>query len=453
MYTKEELERDLTFQVADKITLDRARTKGLLDALAADSASIQEVLASTRANYAGIQKDANARLVVRIEKEKAVREARKLRTAAEQMPELEPLALKEIKVILDTALTTCRSVVASIKTESFKQLKSVEPLRITHRDKMVARVNTLIKGWDDLEERIHPLIANFNNEAFEHLKIMKTKCMEKIEHFRDQETNKFDIAYAKERKKLMKSFRDHFRNYDLSEAFIFERYNIEVIKTVQDARAHWGPSKPEFIMSAVDTVRDVALDTIKYGKESVFQSVKNNSINGVNDNDDYVLQRLEIADVFANAMLAYSSVMDTLPLRYIHEHMAIITDIEERTMISTGDMIRPQVEAVMDFIDFWDRNRIRFHERIYDSLIIATHNKAGEARIELSDFVEKYSQPAASNAGDTAVAIIDATISANSSSALSIPSSVAQIENRLQKRKVFFWKLILRKKIILYFRK
>ena len=113
-------------------------------------------------------------------------------------------------------------------------------------------------------------------------------------------------------------------------------------------------------------MRDVALDTIKYGKESVFQSVKNNSINGVNDNDDYVLQRLEIADVFANAMLAYSSVMDTLPLRYIHEHMAIITDIEERTMTSTGDMIRPQVEAVMDFIDFyfWDRNRIRFHERI-----------------------------------------------------------------------------------------
>ena len=98
MYTKEELERDLTFQVADKITLDRARTKGLLDALAADSASIQEVLASTRANYAGIQKDANARLVVRIEKEKAVREARKLRTAAEQMPELEPLALKDISI-------------------------------------------------------------------------------------------------------------------------------------------------------------------------------------------------------------------------------------------------------------------------------------------------------------------------------------------------------------------
>ena len=192
-------------------------------------------------------------------------------------------------------------------------------------------------------------------------------------------------------------------------------------------------------MSAVDTVRDVALDTIKYGKESVFQSVKNNSINGVNDNDDYVLQRLEIADVFANAMLAYSSVMDTLPLRYIHEHMAIITDIEERTMTSTGDMIRPQVEAVMDLLISGIEIESDFTKGC-DSLIIATHNKAGEARIELSDFVEKYSQPAASNAGDTAVAIIDATISANSSSALSIPSSVAQIENRLQRRKVYFWK-------------
>ena len=74
VYTKEELERDLTFQVADKITLDRARTKGLLDALAADSASIQEVLASTRANYAGIQKDANAnaRLVVTNRKKQSV---------------------------------------------------------------------------------------------------------------------------------------------------------------------------------------------------------------------------------------------------------------------------------------------------------------------------------------------------------------------------------------------
>ena len=59
------MERDLTFQVADKITLtlDRARTKGLLDALAADSASIQEVLASTRANYAGIQKDAQMQML------------------------------------------------------------------------------------------------------------------------------------------------------------------------------------------------------------------------------------------------------------------------------------------------------------------------------------------------------------------------------------------------------
>jgi hypothetical protein len=54
-----------------------------MENLAADTANMLDKISGTRAAYAAVQKDANARLILRIEK--AVRESRKLRVAAEQV--------------------------------------------------------------------------------------------------------------------------------------------------------------------------------------------------------------------------------------------------------------------------------------------------------------------------------------------------------------------------------
>lgn len=421
VYSKEELERDLTFQIADRITLDRARTKGLLEALSADSASIQEALANTRAGYASIQKDANARLVIRIEK--AVREARKLRTAAEQMPELEELALREIRIIINTALTTCRSVVDQIKIESIKQLRTVEPLRKGHRETMAGRVNTLMHGWEEVEEVLLPMIANFKNEAMEHLSIMKTKCMDNISAFREEETSSFNKAYRKERSQLIQSFRSHFKDYDLSESFIFEKYNIEVLKTVGEIKATWGPSRPKFITDAIAGIDRVASESMKQGSHSVALTIQGNA----SDNDDLVLQRMEIADLFTYAIMQYTSAVADLPERFVKEHRSIVDEIGVMTMNNNGDMIRPQVEAVMDLLISGIEIESDFTKG-FDSLIASTHNKASDAHEELSDFVTRYGYnnkiiPGSSNA------------TAGAGPTASIPAAVDQIVNRLERRK------------------
>ena len=165
------LRRDLAMQIADRITLDRARTKGLLDGLAEDSASLQEVIANTRASYAAIQKDANARLLLRIEK--ALRESRKLRAAAEDQPELEPSVLREIRVILDQAKTACDSIVSQIKMSSESQLEAIEPMRNPHREKMEAKIATLQEGWSEVEALLIPLVDTFALSMTNKLGVLK----------------------------------------------------------------------------------------------------------------------------------------------------------------------------------------------------------------------------------------------------------------------------------------
>ena len=230
VHVKEETQRDLDIQISDRITLDRARTKGLLDGLTEDSASLQEVVASTRASYASIQKDANARLVIRIEK--AVREARKLRAAAEDQPELEHAVLREIRVILDNSKTACDAIVRQIEESSRVQLNNVEPLRAPHREKMIAKVDNLQKGWVEVERLLYPMIDSFENTMHTHINILQANCIEGIGEYRENETRALNREFNKERRALIGSFREHFTSFDLGESEIFERFNYELKDTV-----------------------------------------------------------------------------------------------------------------------------------------------------------------------------------------------------------------------------
>jgi hypothetical protein len=70
------IEKEILDQITDSITVDRSRCRGLLEGLAADTSTIQQALATTRSAYTYYQKDANARMVIKIES--AIRECRKL---------------------------------------------------------------------------------------------------------------------------------------------------------------------------------------------------------------------------------------------------------------------------------------------------------------------------------------------------------------------------------------
>lgn len=127
------------------MTIDRNRTKGHLEALAEDTAKMLDTVATTRASYAALQKDANARLILRIEK--AIRESRRLRVAAEQQVELEKAVMRDIRVVLDAAKSSCDVIVQQIKLACLKQLHTLNPIRVPHREKMTSRVDAVRKGY------------------------------------------------------------------------------------------------------------------------------------------------------------------------------------------------------------------------------------------------------------------------------------------------------------------
>ena len=167
------MERELGVEVSDYcLTMDRGR----LDERVAcgtgwrvsQSAAIQNTLAVTRSSYTSVQKDANARIVIRIEK--AMREARKLRTAAEQDHMLEGPVFSEIRTILGSTYTTCLSVCLSIvdqiRDASVQLLRTIDPLRKPHRDSMCSKIDAVRTGWNELEKRLVELLMDFKNEAF-----------------------------------------------------------------------------------------------------------------------------------------------------------------------------------------------------------------------------------------------------------------------------------------------
>jgi len=386
VHIKEETERDLAIQLADRITLDRARTKGLLDGLTEDSASLQEVVATARASYAAIQKDANARLVIRIEK--AVRESRKLRTAAEDQPELETAVLREIRVILDNAKTSCDSIVKQITASSEKQLDNIEPMRGPHREKMLAKIENLQKGWDEVESLLHPIVGAFEAQMTVHLSTLGANCSEGIGEYRERETRSLEREFAKERRALISSFREHFTGYDLSEDMIFERFNFEVKDTVLEMKSLWGATKPSFIMQTINDVDAIAKQAINKANSDVRATAYDHA----SCSDESIMSRMEIADIMTHTLLDLVSTAKELPQKFEEEKAKTIASVDGLSMNQNGDMVRPQVTAVLDLLCSGIEIDVDFTKG-YDSLVEATAQKSEEAMHELHDFMQRFSSP------------------------------------------------------------
>jgi len=369
--------------VSDKLTIDRNAYKGHLESLADDTARMLDRVSTTRASYASVQKDANARLIVRIEK--AVRESRKLRVAAEQQAELEGPAMRDIRVVLDTARNSCLDIVASIKETCLKQLWVIEPLRAPHREKMEARVRSLKASWADVESVLLPLVEDYRREVYKHLALTKSQCMNIIGKYRENETAELRSKYTSERAGLINAFRRHFREYDLSEAAIFERFNREVLDTVAEMNLLWGPSRPKFITQGITELDNIVNESLVSG----YADVTSNMYTLNTTNDDFTMARMEICDLFTHSLSKSTDYARAIPVQYVVEKKNQLVMIDEMSMEKNGDMVRPQVKAVLDLLLSGIEIDSDFGKG-YVSLVDATTVKAGECHDELVDFNDRY---------------------------------------------------------------
>jgi len=383
MSAKDEIDRDLTIQVTDRLTIHRNKFKGHLEILAEDTANMLDKVSNTRANYASIQKDSNARLILRIEK--AVRESRKLRVAAEQQSELEGPVMRDIRIVLNTARTSCMNIVAQIKEACLKQIHAIEPLRPAHRDKMRNRLIALRTTWAEEEKIFGPLLVDYKKEVFKHLSATKAICMDIIGKYRENELKELKDKYTRERAALIAAFRMHFRDYDLSEASIFERFNREVIDTVNEMNLLWGPSRPQFITVGLQELDNIVIEAINAGTRDV-SSTMFSFTNKVNDDDS--ASRMEVTDILSFNLSKCNDFARHIPLSYVTEKKNQLLFIEEMSMEKNGDMVRPQVKAVMDLLISGIEIDSDFASG-YESLSVATVAKTSECTSDLLEFYEK----------------------------------------------------------------
>jgi hypothetical protein len=95
--------------------------------------------------------------------------------------------------------------------------------------------------------RLNTLINDFKNEIFNLLGAMKVQCLTTIGEYEQTECAQLQHEFSEERKLLIASFRKHFTEYDLSEAAIFDRFNMEVRMAVAEMKSMYGVSRPTFI--------------------------------------------------------------------------------------------------------------------------------------------------------------------------------------------------------------
>jgi len=409
MQLRTETEREVNIQISDRINLDRQRSKGLLDALIADSAEIVEKLDTTRASYNAVQKDTNARLVIRIES--AIREARKLRSAAEQEPELEKAVKAEIRIILNTCKTTCESMVREIEKSSKDQLRELKPLREPHREKMKLRIKASKNNWDENILILNPLIENFQTQMLDKLKDTKSRVIDDIGEFKTTETRNLSSEHRRERKGLIRAFRDHFTGYDLGELEIFQKFNKSVNEAATELRKSWGPKKPLFIRKAVNDALVIANDAVTEYTDSVVKSLdvidRSSIAHWEEDEEDTLFQRFEVADTVCNIILDNYDTINIMSERFVEEEKLEYNEIKSMRMdyngivefvttqgmdATNGDIIRPQVSAVIDLLLSALEIENDFSKG-YESLVISTGNKCNDSNIEIIDFYDRMAIP------------------------------------------------------------
>ena len=384
--TKEDIDKDLKIKIDNILILHRERTNNHSADEAAQIGSMQDTIAATRTGYASFQKDANGRLILRIEK--AIRESRKLRVAVEQQPEIEEAARTDITVVLRSAKDNCVDIVQQVKLACLQQLQDLQPLRQPHKDKLDERVTKLMNGWFDVASQAYPLVDNYENEVYQHLTMMKSKSKEAIEIFRDAESRSIRDKHKVERKGLIDDFRKYSREYDLNEGVMFDQFFSTVNITVNELNDKYGYGIPQFIASnltEMKTILDVSTNeatkdmTLSYPKAPCFD-------------DDTSEQRMELCDILDFSLRKSYDCAQKIERRFVEERRMQLVEIEACSMQTNDDMVKPQVEAVMEMMLSGIEIEADFTKG-YDTLTTATETCAIEHTTSLNNFMTEYTSP------------------------------------------------------------
>lgn len=78
-----------------------------------------------------------------------------------------------------------------------------------------------------------------------------------INAYQEKQSKLLTEKYTSERKGLIADFRQHFRDYNLSEESIFAQFNKDIEDTVAEKNILFGPSKPKFITNSLADIEEV----------------------------------------------------------------------------------------------------------------------------------------------------------------------------------------------------
>eukprot|EP00981_Chlorochromonas_danica_P005459 scaffold1091_cov164-Ochromonas_danica.AAC.82 len=384
MYSKENIDRDLTMQIMDKLTANRMEFKEFLTDYTILSNKVLAELNTIHNNYILYQKDGNGRLILKIEK--AMRECRKIRNAAEQEPLLEAEAMRDMRAILNNTKMFCCQIVEEIKANCIKQLQTFQPIRSAHRMSLEKKKDKLAAKWQEVKGIIVVLIEDYEKEMQKVLSTLHVQALHHINMYLHEQQLSIKTIYAKERALLILAFRKHFREYDLCEAAIFERFNREIQAIVEEVVMLFGPARPPFITKTLKEYHTIMVDSYDSSFDDI---VRHQSFLNNQRDDGFTLQRLEFADVFSFNLMKVYKVLQSLEKQFAKEKQEQIAHVEDLSMTRNGDMVRPQVKAVLDLLISGIEIDNDFHKG-YNDLHNATQVKANDSTSELSAFLNRY---------------------------------------------------------------
>ncbi|KAJ1439299.1 hypothetical protein B484DRAFT_427770 [Ochromonadaceae sp. CCMP2298] len=130
----------------------------------------------------------------------------------------------------------------------------------------------------------------------------------------------------------------------------------------------WGPSKPRFIAQGLAELDNIVSESLRSGADDV------------------------VANMHAHQSSLSKSVdyCRKIPVQFINEKKNQMLMVDEMSMEKNGDMVRPQVKAVLDLLVSGIEIDSDFGKG-YESLMVATQSKAVGCTYELQHFYSRYS--------------------------------------------------------------
>ena len=170
----------------------------------------------------------------------------------------------------------------------------------------------------------------------------------------------------------------------------------------------WGPNRPGFIAQASNSIAELAHSSISKS----CADVKATSYDHASCTDDSILLRQEIAEYLSHGLLDLHASANQLQKKFEEKAMTL-AEVEGMQMDETGDIVRPQVTAVVDLLLSAIGMNSDFTKG-YTTLIKNTGDRSEDALTELDDFMHRFETPGLSG---------------------SLPEAIESLRSRIERRK------------------